>query len=271
MLDEALAWNAVRAFMQAQTGVVLAEDQAYLMEARLAWVARQHGFASASAFACDAVAQRPGTARWNALIDAMTTHESSFFRDAPFWKNFEDLILPSLLAERAAPLRIWSAACGDGQEAYSVAMLLDTRWPDVAAQAEIYATDISPPAIERGRYGLYSSLDVNRGVGAVRLMRYFDKAPGGFRIKDKLRERIQWHVSNLLAPKPITHAFDIVLCRNVLIYFGQSDRKSVVGRLSSMVQAHGYLGMGNTESVDAINIVPGWYQPRDPAPSARST
>ncbi|MFL5307556.1 MAG: CheR family methyltransferase [Polyangia bacterium] len=191
----------------------------------------------------------------------MTTHETFFFRDLPAWQTFEELVVPTLLASRRAGLRIWSAACSDGQEPYSIAMLLEERWPAIAAASTIVATDVSAPAIERASAGVYSVFDVNRGLGAARLLRHFDRAStGGFRVRRPLRERVTWQVASILDGGPRGAAFDVVFCRNVLIYFNDADRLSVLRSLSAKTKPDGFVALGVSEVVSAKSIGPGWYQ-----------
>lgn len=259
MADELHTWNTVRAFMQRTCGVVLADDQHYLLEARLGPVARQNKFVSIEQYVQAACAGGVLGPVALTLIDAMTTHETLFFRDPGFWKVFEEQILPPFI-KSGKPLRIWSAACSHGQEPYSIAMLLEERWPEVAKTAQIYATDVSLHAIERAKLGVYSSFEINRGLGAARMVRHFEQHEGGYRIKPLLRERISWDSLNLLgARKPARASFDVAMCRNVLIYFSEQDRKAVLSGLFEATVQGGFVGLGATEQCSGNRVSAGWY------------
>ena len=138
-------------------------------------------------------------------------------------------------------------------------MLLDERWPEIAATATILATDISEPAVNRAREGIYSSLEVNRGLGAARLVRHFDQVKGGFQLKQKLRDRIVWREGNLLGPSREQSSFDVVMCRNVLIYFSDPDRQVVLSRLDDECRPGGYIALGSTEHCAKASLGSGWY------------
>ncbi|MDP1829315.1 MAG: protein-glutamate O-methyltransferase CheR [Archangium sp.] len=262
MSDPSPAWGAVRTFMRSRCGVMLAEDQHYLLDARLGPLARDFSFPSVEAFVATACSASAEDRLRRAVVDAMTTHETTFFRDRPFWKMLEDRIIPGLRAAGRTSLRVWSAACSTGQEPYSLAMLLEELWPEGAAGTQIVATDISEIALEKAREGAFTQLEVNRGLGASRLIRYFEQQPLTYRIKDSLRRRIEWRVDNLLSPLPGPKDCDLVMCRNVLIYFDENDRQQVQRRLRASVGAKGYLGFGATEmSTHGEPLGGGWYQP----------
>jgi len=262
MIAASTTWTTVRSYMQRACGVVLAEEQSYLLEARLGPVAKQFQFGSIAEFVVVAARASAQSPEAQALIEAMTTHETSFFRDAKFWQALEEGVLPPLIAaaRTGRPLRIWSAACSTGQEPYSLAMLLSEKWPDVFDRVEILATDVSEISVERAKRGFFSTMEVNRGLGAARLVRHFDTAPGGFQIKAKVASRISWSSHNLLAAQASPSQCDIVLCRNVLIYFDDLDRAAVVKRLVRATVDGGFVAVGCTESLVGPSFAPGWYR-----------
>ena len=260
MGDEVEPWALVCTFMQKHCAVVLTEEQRYLLGSRLSPVARGNNFPSVAEFVVAACSQGKTSKLGKELIDAMTTHESYFFRDTTFWHYLEKIVLADLAARKCVGLRIWSAACSHGQEPYSLAMLLDELHPKLAERSQIVATDISEGAILRARDGLYSSLEINRGLHALRLMRYFEKAGGGYRVKASLRQRVRFAAHNLLADEPAMLSCDIVLCRNVLIYFNEADRKTVLTRLDAAARPGGYLGFGTGERCTQPALAPGWHQ-----------
>jgi chemotaxis protein methyltransferase CheR len=199
------------------------------------------------------------------LVDAMTTHETSFFRDGAFWRAFQALVLPKLgVLDPGAtrPMRVWSAACSTGQEAYSLAMMLDENYPALAERTQIIATDVSEGVIEQAARGTYTVFEVNRGVSAPRLIKHFERDGGNFRIKEKHRRRVSWQTQNLITGWPPGEAFDVVLVRNVLIYFPDAARQVVLKKVRAGLRAQGFLGIGSTELVAGTAVSPGWYPAR---------
>ncbi len=256
-----LLWPKVQSFIRRECGVVLGDDQHYLMDARLGPVAREFSASSLDAFVEAACSSSPSTPQARAVIDAMTTHESLFFRDQQFWRIFEEQVIPALITEAAGrPLRFWSAACSHGQEPYSLAMLLEEKWPDVARRAEIIGSDVSLPAIERAREGVFTPLEVNRGLGASRLIRHFQQEQGGMRVKKLLRDRITFSAHNLLGPQPTPKGCDVVMCRNVLIYFSDSDRRMTLAAMEAASRVGGFIALGGTETTPRPQLAAGWYR-----------
>jgi chemotaxis protein methyltransferase CheR len=253
-------WRAVRGFMQRSCGVSLTNDQAYLLEGRLAGLVSEHGFSSIAELVRASCGPGSEAALGMSVIDALTTHETFFFRDLPFWRAFEDVVVPRLLRSGRRNFRFWSMACAHGQEPYSLAMLLEERWPALAASATILATDVSAPAIDRAREGRYSVLEVNRGLGAARLLRHFERsARGGFAVKPAIRSRVSWATGNLLDLRAQEAPFDVVLCRNVLIYFEDAARSGVLKRIASVTHQDGFLGLGISEMGPGPRLGPGWF------------
>lgn len=256
------AWGAVRAFMRSRCGVMLSEEQHYLLDARLGPLARDFRFPSIEAFVASACGAAGEERLRRVVVDAMTTHETTFYRDRPFWKLLEDKLIPGFKAAGRRSIRVWSAACSTGQEAYSLAMMLEELWPEGAAASEIIASDISELVVEKARAGSFTQLEVNRGLGAARLVKFFEQEPLAYRVKESIRRRIEWKVDNLLSPLPGPKDCDLVMCRNVLIYFDENDRKIVQQRLRASVNAGGFVGFGATEmSPLGLSLGGGWYQP----------
>jgi chemotaxis protein methyltransferase CheR len=251
--------------MRESCGVLLGEDQHYLMEARLAPVARNLNYPTVDDYVSDATRSGAPRSMTSPLIDAMTTHETSFFRDGPFWRAFQELVLPRLgVLDPAAsrPMRIWSAACSTGQEAYSLAMLLDEQFPALAERTQILATDVSEGVVEAAGRGVFTVFEVNRGVSAPRLLRHFERDGGNFRIKEKLRRRISWTQQNLITGWPPAEGLDVALVRNVLIYFPEATRALVLKKVRAAVRPSGFLGVGSTELLAGATVSPGWYPAR---------
>ncbi len=241
-------------------GITLANDQAYLLEQRLGPLVAGTGFDSTADLVCAVCDGAGGSDLAMKVLDALATHETFFFRDLPFWRAFEEVIMPRLLAGGRQRLRFASLACAHGQEPYSIAMLLEEKWPEIARASVIHASDVSAPAVERARDGTYSVFEVNRGLGAARLLRHFDRSPkGGFAIKPALRGRVTFWTENLLEHRVPVEPFDVVLCRNVLIYFGDAERAAALRRLGSSLRAGGFLGLGVSEVGRGTPVAPGWF------------
>jgi chemotaxis protein methyltransferase CheR len=258
--DTGDSWTVVRGFIQRRCGVVLGEDQRYLLDARLGPIARRFRFRSIAEYVQAACASDAPAGFARSVVDAMTTHETYFFRDPTFWRALEERVLPSLFAapHGPRPIRAWLAGCATGQEAYSLAMLLDERWEGLLERCELLASDVSELSIERAREGRFSALEMNRGLGAHRVRRHFTAEAGRFRAREHLR-RITWFQHNLLGPDPDPAGCDLVFCRNVLIYFDERDRAAALRRLFRALAPTGFLALGGTELLRCPPTAPGWY------------
>jgi chemotaxis protein methyltransferase CheR len=198
------------------------------------------------------------------VCDAMTTGETLFFRDTkPFTALEEELLPAAAKAARAAgrPVRIWCAACSTGQEPYSIAMIVQKLEPLLGgARVEILATDFSHAALARAKAGVYNQFEVQRGLPVQLLVKHFTPVPDGFEIREELRRRITFQEINLLHPFPASWQFDIIFCRNVLIYFDVPTKKDVLERMARLLTRGGSLFLGGTESTlgvtDALVRVP---------------
>jgi chemotaxis protein methyltransferase CheR len=272
MSEAAAVWPLVVEFMRRRCGLVLRDGQEYLLASRLTPVARRLGYPSLSRFVAEATSREADHETVQHFVDAMTTHETSFFRDPVFWATFTREIVPELRAAVRArgSATVWSAACSTGQEPYTVAMLLEELEPAVAAQVRIHATDVSALVVERARQGSFSVLETGRGLHARRLVQHFDADRAGFRIKARLRERVSFAQHNLLGAAPPPLRCDVALCRNVLIYFGAADRAIAIDRLREAVLPHGFVGVGATELLPGQALSPGWYAARSAALARRA-
>ncbi|HVO36474.1 MAG TPA: protein-glutamate O-methyltransferase CheR [Gemmatimonadales bacterium] len=233
------------------SGIFLGDGKEYLLESRLMPIAEQFDLPDLPALV-QRLRQGAGAVLVQATVEAMTTQETLFFRDATPFKALREMILPALVPSRRTQgrrLRIWSAACSTGQEPYSVAMLLATLAPPLGpAEAEIVATDYSPKALARAREGLYSQFEVQRGLPAHLLVRFFTQTPGGFRIAEPLRRWVSYQEHNLLQSASALGQFDVILCRNVLIYFDRPVKRSVFECLTQALAPDGYLLLGAAET-----------------------
>src|SRR5258706_8331897 len=231
------------------SGLSLTPKRAELIAGRLEAVAERHGFATIPAMV---QALRSGNQQLErSVIEAATTRDTSFFRDAIAFDALRDQILPALLRARAANrrLRIWCAAAASGQEPYSLAMVIDET-PQLAGwDIQILATDVSADAIERAGCGLYSEAEVQRGLPLRLLSKYFRKESSGWRISDELRNRVELRVFNLLDCFAGLGMFDMIFCRNVLMYLDAAAKSDILERLAECLQADGYLVLGVAETV----------------------
>jgi len=253
-----------------RSGLVLGPDKAYLVQSRLEPIARKHGLASATALLA---ALRRGVSETliTACVDAMATHESLFFRDGSPFQQLADVILPELCQARAPgmPIRIWSAACSSGQEPYSVAMLLNEQAARLGGRRfEIVATDMSAAIVERAKAGRYSDFEVQRGLSPERRDRWMRRSGQSWEVAPALREMVAFQRHNLLDGLPLGGPFDIVFCRNVLIYFDRAGKTRVLLEIRRALAPDGALMLGSAETVigltTAFTLRPGSrgiYQP----------
>lgn len=237
--------------LRQESGLVLSPDKAYLLESRLLPVARKWKLATFDDLA-KALRTNADAGLVRDVVDAMTTNESFFFRDIRPFEQFKELVLPALLKNRADQkrIRIWSAACSSGQEPYSLAMMLAELTGKLAGwQIEIVATDISGEMLIRAREGIYTRFEVQRGLPINLLVRYFKQVGERWQISDKLRGMVNYREFNLLADPAPLGRFDVVFCRNVLIYFDQETKAKVLEGVADQMPNDGYLFLGGAETV----------------------
>lgn len=190
------------------------------------------------------------------VMEAMTTNESSFFRDRRPFDELKNSILPRLIAERQTTrrLRIWCSACSHGQEPYSIVMLIREHFPELEDwNIQIVATDLCTKALDRAQGGIYSQFEVQRGLPVQLLMKHFDQCEQGWQIKSEMGTKIQWKHLNLLEDFQHLGMFDIVFCRNVLIYFKPETKKDILDRISNQMAGSGVLLLGAAETVLGIS------------------
>lgn len=254
-----LCWDRVRAFMLDRCGVALEVDQRYLLEARLGPVARRHGFASLNDFVAHAVAPGAPEELSSDVVEALTTHETSFFRDRAWWEHLRSVVLPGLSAGQG-DVRIWCAACSTGQEVYSLLITLAEGWPALLSRTRLTATDVSSHSVERAREGAYSAAELARGLDEKHL-RHFRARGAERQVSAALRDHVTWGAHNLLAAEVPVSGCHLILCRNVLIYFSDATRRAVLQRLTRALRPDGRLGVGSTELLQLRQEGAGWYVP----------
>lgn len=236
--------------LKQKSGLVLTGDKGYLVESRLLPIARKRGLNTLEGLV--GALRRKDEALIRDVVEAMTTNESFFFRDNTPFDTFKAHVLPQLLTRRADSkrIRIWSAAASTGQEPYSLAMLLAEQKAALNGwRVEILGTDISSEVLTRARAGLYSQFEVQRGLPIQLLVKYFKKEGDQWRIAPDIRSMVQYREFNLLDSFAGLGKFDVVYCRNVLIYFDQPTKAKVLDRLADSMADDGMLFLGAAETV----------------------
>jgi chemotaxis protein methyltransferase CheR len=237
--------------LKERSGLTLAKDKAYLLESRLLPVARKWKFANFEELA-RVIRTKPDEALLRDVTEAMTTNESFFFRDIKPFDQFRDIVLPHMLKARAQQksIRIWSAACSSGQEPYSLSMILSENAAKLQGwRVEIVATDLSTEILTRARDGLYSQFEVQRGLPIQYLVKYFQQAGDRWQINKPIRDMVQYRPFNLLQPMAPLGRFDVVFCRNVLIYFDQPTKTKVLDGIAGQMADDGFLYLGGAETI----------------------
>jgi chemotaxis protein methyltransferase CheR len=261
-------YDFLRQAVKQGSGLALGADKHYFLESRLLPLARQAGFSGVGDLVLALKAGRDA-ALMEAVVEATTTSESFFFRDKTPFDHFRRLIMPALLVARrqSRAVRIWCAAAATGQEPYSIAICLREMATAIAGwRIEILATDLSGAVLHRARQGLYSQFEVQRGMPIKLLLKYFARVGEHWQIDPQVRAMVKYRRFNLLADFASLGTFDVILCRNILIYFDQDTKRDVLRRLAEALSSDGYLVLGAAETAvglsDRFNMVsnkPGLY------------
>lgn len=239
--------------LEKKVGLVLGENKSYLLTARLTPLLEKYGASDLD----DLMAKLKAA---NAkllpdIIDAMTTNETSFFRDGkPFELLFKN-VLPKMVERRTTQrkIRIWNAACSSGQEPYSIVMGIREQVPSLASWTiEIVATDVNQQILDQAKSGLYNHFEVQRGLPVTYLVKYFEQKDNVFALKPEIRNCVQFRSLNLLDPFSAMGTFDVIFCRNVLIYFDPKVKKEILERMAKCLAPDGYLFLGGTETILGI-------------------
>ncbi|WP_044870437.1 protein-glutamate O-methyltransferase CheR [Pseudomonas sp. LFM046] len=251
-----------RVFLEKTCGILLGSNKQYLVSSRLNKLMEQNGIKTLGELTQRIQGFSRGGLR-EQVIDAMTTNETLWFRDTYPFEVLKNRVLPELIkASPNQPLRIWSAASSSGQEPFSISMTIDeyekVNLGQLKGGARIVATDLSSTMLTACRSGEYDSLAMGRGLSQERLQRYFDpKGPGRWAVKPAIRSRVEFRPLNLLDSYAALGKFDIVFCRNVLIYFSAEVKKDILTRIHATLKPGGYLFLGASE---ALNGLPDLYQ-----------
>ena len=241
-----------------RTGLMVDPEKGYLAENRLAPVARREGFSSIEELIATVRYRDEDRLVW-AVAEAMWPAENSFFRDPEVFELLAEKVLPGL-AGAGRPLRLWAAACGGGQEVYSLAMLLAEQPPQ--GPFELFGSDLCDRRLEKAQSGLYSQFEVQRGLSAHRLVRHFEAAEGGFALSPRLRQTVRWRRANLTEDLGRLGQLDLVLCRNLLSALTPEARGRATANLAGAVAPGGYLVLGRDEGAEGLSPVagaPGFY------------
>jgi chemotaxis protein methyltransferase CheR len=253
-------FDAVRRLVQERSAIVLDSDKLYLAETRLQPIAQDEGFESVSALVCG-LGNRSALAE--KVVEAMTTNETSFFRDAQPFEALRREVIPDLVRRRGGEreLHIWSAACSSGQEPYSILLLLrEHHCLPPGWRVNLLATDFSNAVLERARAGRYGQAEINRGLPVTMLVKYFTRHGLEWQLQEDMRRLVRFLRLNLIETWPTLPQMDVVFMRNVLMYFDVPTRKKIFAKLRRVLRPDGYLFLGGAESTfnvdDAFERLP---------------
>ena len=245
-------YDSFRQFLEEACGIVLGDNKQYLVASRLNRLLKELDV-SAVGELIEKLKKQPRSGLRERVIDAMTTNETFWFRDNHPYELLKDLILPELAKKSPNQLKIWSAASSSGQEPYSISMILQeylkSRPGSLTNNFQVVGTDISPTMLEMCRSGVYDALALSRGLSPERKQRFFQQDGDLWRVKDEIRNRVRFAELNLMNSYVSLGKFDIVFCRNVLIYFSSELKRDILRRIAQTLAPGGYLFLGSTETI----------------------
>ena len=255
-----------RRFLEEACGILLGKDKHYLVQSRLGKLVRENGGGGLGELVNKLRRERQGGALRERVIEAMTTNETFWFRDEHPFAILEETVLPALAEARSRNVRIWSAACSTGQEPYSISMVVQqylSRNPSALSDVQIVATDISTAVLDEAKSAYYDPMQLARGLKNDLKQRYFERDAGHWeerwRVRDEIRRRVRFTIANLQASYAALGKFDIIFCRNVLIYFSGESKTDIISRMADTLNPGGYLFLGASESIsqysDAFDMV----------------
>ena len=251
MALEDASHDIIADLLNARTGQTLSESRRWRISSALSGLFREFGIDNVDQLAC--MLERPGEHRLaTRVVEALLNNETYFFRDHAYFATLSNIVLPELAKKRADSRRIsiWSAGCSTGQEVLSLAMTFceqPGRWTDWTI--EILGTDVSGKAIEQARTGTYSQFEIQRGISVAQMLNFFSETPRGWKVADKVLSMTRFEQRNILDLPPAPGRFDLVLCRNCLLYFDPETRRSAFERLGSGIAPDGFLMLGAGETV----------------------
>lgn len=245
-------YQTIQLFLSQSCGIFLSENKQYLVKNRLLSLLGKFDIRSFSELASALQSNSPSSSKLkNAVIDAMTTNETFWFRDEKQFVELREKILPELFAQKNGTLKIWSAACSSGQEPYSISIsALDALQASNKNKAvQIIGTDISEAIIEEAKKAVYSELALSRGIDPITKARYFQKNYDGYSLNSEVVRQVRFQQFNLLKPFAALGRFDIIFCRNVLIYFSEQIKRDILSRMADNLEPGGYLFLSSTEAM----------------------
>lgn len=245
-----------REFLENACGIVLGDNKQYLVSSRLNRILAEYKLDSLGQLVRVLRGQRSSALR-ERIIEAMTTNETSWFRDDRPFKTLRESVFPGLAKKRPGTVRIWSAACSSGQEPYSISMVVQEFQMGnpgaLSGEVQIIATDISPAMLRDARAGRYDGLAMARGLSPERKERYFRPHGDTWEVIAPIRARVQFREFNLLESYALLGRFDVIFCRNVLIYFSSESKRDIVARMAKSLNPGGYLFLGGSESISGLS------------------
>ena len=255
-------YQRFRRFLEEACGILLGEGKQYLIVSRLTRLMREEEIANLSALMSAIERGQPRNLR-DAVIDAMTTNETSWFRDVQPFETLQQVVLPEMEKLRGSPLRIWSSACSSGQEPYTISMILSEYCRKTTASrlaaSQIIATDISASMLRQAKQAQYENVALGRGLSDERRQQFFKREGESWRVVDEVRNRVSFREQNLLQGFSTLGKFDIIFCRNVLIYFSAERKQDILQRMALSLNRGGYLFLGASETIsgysDAYELV----------------
>lgn len=247
---DANSFNFVSSFIREKSAIVLEPSKAYLVESRLSPIARENGMSSVAELVN--ALRRPGNRDLSRqVVDAMTTNETSFFRDLHPFEALKSHIIPELMEKRAKErtLNIWSNACSSGQEVFTIAMILRESFPSLAGwRVRLIASDLSSAILRKAQEGLFNQTEVNRGLPMPLLLKYFSKVGLQWQIREDIRKMVEFREVNLVETWPMLPTMDIVFLRNVLIYFSPETKATILNKVQRIMRSDGSLFLGGAET-----------------------
>jgi chemotaxis protein methyltransferase CheR len=248
-------FDVIRKLVLDRSAIVLEAGKEYLVETRLAPIVRQLNLNSIGELIAQLRCQ-PTNGLYRQIVEAMVTTESSFFRDRHPFDDLLKVVIPDLMARRREERRfnIWCAACSTGQEPYSIALMIRENFPELAGwRISLLATDLSRQVLDKAREGRFNQIEVNRGLPAILLVKYFDQHGTNWQLKPAIRTMVEFQEINLAQAWPVLPRMDLVLIRNVMIYFDVETKKAILGRLARVLKPDGYLLLGGAETTFNLN------------------
>lgn len=246
----AVDFQYIKKIVHERSAILLSEDKQYLVESRLTPLARREGLGTITELVRQ-MRRQPFNGLHGKVVDAMTTNETSFFRDHHPFETLKNHILPELIQKRSTQrrLNIWCAACSSGQEPYSIALTIREHFPALRSwNIQILSSDISPTMLERTKKGEYSQLEVNRGMPIKLLIKHFQKVGTHWQAKDDLRRLVSVRSINLIEAWPRLAQMDLIFLRNVLIYFDLPTKQKILRNMRRQMRNDGYLFLGGAET-----------------------